>query len=138
MALSVEQYQAIFNDVSEGKSLRSALLKIDSGFSQFYDGLKTNKALQEQYAHARQCQAESSFEAILSAVDDVRRGNLEPNAGRVVIDSYKWIAARLKPTVYADKPLLGGGDNSPTEITIKWASKPSEPKQIEGNGAIDV
>jgi len=139
MSLTKEQYSIIFDDISEGKSLRSALAKIGSGFSQFYDGLKTNKSLQEQYAHARQCQAESSFEAVLSAVNRVENGELEANAGRVVIDTYKWIAARLKPTVYADKPLLDIGDNSATEITVRWASKPKELKDVsESTNAMEL
>ena len=132
MPLSTEQYTLIFDEISEGKSLRSALKKAKTGFSQFYQGLKDSKEYADQYAHARNCQAESSFEAILSAVNRVESGQLEPNAGRVVIDTYKWIAARLKPTVYADKTSLLGnvGDSTPTEITVRWASKPIELKQV--------
>ena len=132
MPLSNEQYTLIFDEISEGKSLRSALKKAKTGFSQFYQGLKDSKELTEQYAHARHCQAESSFEAILSAVNEVHTGKLDANAGRVVIDTYKWISARLKPTVYADKTsLLGDANgNTPTEITVRWASKPIELKQV--------
>ena len=99
MPLSNEQYTLIFDEISEGKSLRSALKKAKTGFSQFYQGLKDSKEYADQYAHARHCQAESSFEAVLNAVNEVHTGKLDANAGRVVIDTYKWIAARLKPTV---------------------------------------
>jgi hypothetical protein len=132
MPLSKEDYLCIFDDISEGRSLRSALAKKACGCSAFYSGLQQSKELTEQYARARANQAESSFEAILSAVNRVESGQLEPNAGRVVIDTYKWIAARLKPTVYAEKTsLLGNVDsNTPTEITVRWASKPIELKQV--------
>ena len=132
MPLSKEDYLSIFDDISEGRSLRSALAKKGCGCSAFYSGLQQSKELTEQYARARANQAESSFEAILSAVNRVESGQLEPNAGRVVIDTYKWIAARLKPTVYAEKTSLLGnvGDNTPTEITVRWASKPIELKQV--------
>ena len=132
MPLSKEDYLCIFDEISEGRSLRSALAKKGCGCSAFYSGLQHSKELTEQYARARANQAESSFEAILSAVNRVESGQLEPNAGRVVIDTYKWIAARLKPTVYADKTsLLGNVDgNTPTEITVRWASKPIELKQV--------
>ena len=132
MPLSKEDYLSIFDDISEGRSLRSALAKKGCGCSAFYSGLQQSKELTEQYARARANQAESSFEAILSAVNRVESGQLEPNAGRVVIDTYKWIAARLKPTVYADKNSLLGdtNGNTLTEITVRWASKPVELKQV--------
>ena len=143
MPLSKEQYTLIFDEISEGKSLRSALKKAKTGFSQFYQGLKDSKEYADQYAHARQCQAESSFEAILNAVNEVHTGKLDANAGRVVIDTYKWISARLKPTVYAEKTSLLGdtNGNAPTELIVRWGKpkdiKSSEPIEIETK-AIDV
>ena len=134
MPLSKEQYTLIFDEISEGKSLRSALKKAKTGFSQFYQGLKDSKEYAEQYAHARHCQAESSFEAILSAVNEVHTGKLDANAGRVVIDTYKWIAARLKPTVYAEKTSLLGDTNQPTELIVRWG----KPKDIKSSEAIEI
>ena len=139
MPLSKEQYTLIFDEISEGKSLRSALKKAKTGFSQFYQGLKDSKELTEQYAHARHCQAESSFEAILSAVNEVHTGKLDANAGRVVIDTYKWVAARLKPTVYAEKTSLLGdtNGNQPTELIVRWGKqkdiKTTQPIEIDTN-----
>jgi len=121
MPLTHEQYQQAFDDIAEGKSLRLALSKLNVGFSTFYNGLKNSKELMEQYAHARQCCAESSFEAVLNAVSKVENGHLDANAGRVVIDTYKWIAARLKPTVYAERGLLDNASgNAPTELIVRW------------------
>ena len=134
MPLSNEQYTLIFDEISEGKSLRSALKKAKTGFSQFYQGLKDSKEYAEQYAHARHCQAESSFEAILNAVNEVHTGKLDANAGRVVIDTYKWIAARLKPTVYAEKTSLLGDTNQPTELIVRWG----KPKDIKSSDAIEI
>ena len=134
MPLRKEQYTLIFDEISEGKSLRSALKKAKTGFSQFYQGLKDSKELTEQYAHARHCQAESSFEAILNAVNEVHTGKLDANAGRVVIDTYKWIAARLKPTVYAEKTSLLGDTNQPTELIVRWGKQ----KDIKSSEAIEI
>ena len=135
MPLSNEQYTLIFDEISEGKSLRSALKKAKTGFSQFYQGLKDSKEYAEQYAHARHCQAESSFEAILNAVNEVHTGKLDANAGRVVIDTYKWIAARLKPTVYADRGLLDDSvGNQPTELIVRWG----KPKDIKSSEVIEI
>ena len=134
MPLSKKQYTLIFDEISEGKSLRSALKKAKTGFSQFYQGLKDSKEYAEQYAHARHCQAESSFEAILNAVSEVHTGKLDANAGRVVIDTYKWIAARLKPTVYAEKTSLLGDTNQPTELIVRWGKQ----KDIKSSEAIEI
>ena len=134
MPLSKEQYTLIFDEISEGKSLRSALKKAKTGFSQFYQGLKDSKEYADQYAHARHCQAESSFEAILNAVNEVHTGKLDANSGRVVIDTYKWIAARLKPTVYAEKTSLLGDTNQPTELIVRWG----KPKDIKSSEAIEI
>ena len=134
MPLTKNQYQLIFDEISEGKSLRSALKKAKTGFSQFYQGLLDNKEYADQYAHARACQAESSFEAVLNAVNRVEKGDLDANAGRVVIDTYKWIAARLKPTVYAERTSLLGdvSGNQPTELVVRWGQpKPKDIKTIE-------
>ena len=134
MPLSKKQYTLIFDEISEGKSLRSALKKAKTGFSQFYQGLKDSKEYADQYAHARHCQAESSFEAILNAVNEVHTGKLDANSGRVVIDTYKWIAARLKPTVYAEKTSLLGDTNQPTELIVRWG----KPKDIKSSEAIEI
>ena len=134
MPLSNEQYTLIFDEISEGKSLRSALKKAKTGFSQFYQGLKDSKEYADQYAHARHCQAESSFEAVLNAVNEVHTGKLDANSGRVVIDTYKWIAARLKPTVYAEKTSLLGDTNQPTELIVRWGKQ----KDIKSSEAIEI
>jgi hypothetical protein len=130
MPLTKEEYDNVFERVSNGESLASCLRSIPCSFGKFYDGLKTNKEYSENYARARKNQAESSFEKILSLAQRVENGLLEPQAARVAIDTYKWVAARLHPQVYADKPLLDIGDNSPTEITVRWASKPKELKDV--------
>ena len=36
----------------------------------------------------------------------MERGELEPNAGRVVIDALKWVASKLKPREYGDRAQL--------------------------------
>ena len=138
MPLTHKQYTLIFDEISEGKSLRSALKKAKTGFSQFYQGLKDSKAYSDQYAHARACQAESSFEAVLNAVNRVEKGDLDANAGRVVIDTYKWIAARLKPQVYAEKTSLLGdvNGNAPTELIVRWGS--AKPRDIKTTEPVDV
>ena len=136
MPLTENDYQAAFRKIAEGKSVRNCITDLNCSAWMFYEGIKNNTKLSEQYAHARYCQAEASFEAILSAVNEVHTGKLDANAGRVVIDTYKWIAARLKPTVYADKTsLLGDANgNAPTELIVRWG----KPKDIKTTDSIEI
>ena len=132
MPLSESQYSSIFEKISEGHSLASCLRAIPCSFGMFYDGLEKSNKLNESYVRARRHQSEASQSLILKCVTDVLEGRLDPNAARVAIDALKWNAAKLHPAIYADKnSLLGNVDaNTPTEITVRWASKPIELKQV--------
>jgi len=132
MPLNEKDYQAAFHKIAEGKSVRNCIAELNCSAWMFYEGIKNNTKIGEQYAHARKLQAEASFEHILSLADKVESGLIEPNAARVAIDTYKWVAARLHPQVYQERTSLLGnvGDNTPTEITVRWASKPVELKQV--------
>jgi len=130
MPLSETEYNTIFEKISEGKSLASCLREIPCSFGKFYDGLENNTKLSERYARARRHQSESSQSRIVQIIDDVLASRVDPQAARVAIDALKWNAAKLHPAIYADKPLLDIGDNSPTEITVRWASKPKELKEV--------
>ena len=132
MPISEETYNAIFEEVAQGNSLRSCLTKYELAAGSFYLGLDNNPKRTERYARARKLQAEASFERILSLADKVEQGLIEPNAARVAIDTHKWVAARLHPQVYQERTsLLGDANgNTPTEITVRWSSKPIELIQV--------
>ena len=132
MPLSESQYSSIFEKISEGHSLASCLRAIPCSFGMFYDGLEKSNKLNESYVRARRHQSEASQSLILKCVTDVLEGRLDPNAARVAIDALKWNAAKLHPAIYADKTSLLGdtNGNAPTEITVRWASKPIELKQV--------
>lgn len=59
-------------------------------------------------AYARACANRSLVYAdtIGDIAKGVMAGKIPPDAGRVAIDSYKWIAARLMPKYYGEKQLL--------------------------------
>jgi len=75
-------------------------------------------AFRQQYAHAREAQAETIFDEILEIADDARNDWMErrgeEDAGwvangehiqrsRLRIDARKWMAAKLAPKKYGDK-----------------------------------
>lgn len=77
--------------------------------------LSLNKQFSEQYARAREAQADVLFDEILNIADDGLNdtytdedGNVRTNQdviarSRLRVDARKWMAGKLRPKVYGDK-----------------------------------
>lgn len=79
--------------------------------------LRTNDRFLTQYIRAKDESADALADDIADIADDVRRGKLDPNAGRVAGDLKKWSASKLKPKKYGDKvDLTTAGKELPTPI----------------------
>ena len=111
----------ICEQIADGKSLRSicAAEGMPSKTAVFH-WLAAIPAFRDQYAMAREAQADSMADDILDIADDGRHdtylddnGNERTNAevvarSRLRVDARKWIAAKLKPKVYGDRTELTG------------------------------
>lgn len=80
----------------------------------------------ESYARARQARAHSRAEDIDEVTDQIRRGELDPTSGRVVIDAMKWQASKEAPRVFGDKLELAGNAEQP--LTVLVQRKAGEPE----------
>jgi len=60
----------------------------------------------KNYARAREVQADSTYEEIQEVEVEVRAGIIDAQVARVLIDSKKWRAGRMKPKIYGDKVSL--------------------------------
>jgi hypothetical protein len=60
-----------------------------------------------------------SADEIKDAARRVARGEIDPQAGRVLIDALKWDAGKRKPKVYGDKVVLGGDPDAPVSVKIE-------------------
>lgn len=90
------------------------------------------KDFREQYARARESQAEVMFDEILEIADDgsndfmtVKKGNLEyemenkevTNRSRLRVDSRKWYLSKVLPKKFGDKlDMTTNGKDLPTPI----------------------
>lgn len=112
--LSTEQIASIMLHVAMGKSISSWFTENNLGDKERMEFMRSinpdplrpnmhNKALAKWFDYARNCQADSCADKIFGVIEDVKAGRLEPHAGRVAIDGYKWVAARLKPVTWGDK-----------------------------------
>lgn len=116
----------ICNRLVEGESLRKITLdKNMPAASTIFKWLAENEAFAEQYARAREAQADTLADEILDIADDGSNdymGEDEKYNGDAVqrsklrVDTRKWIAAKLKPKKYGEKiDLTSGGEKIETD-----------------------
>lgn len=101
---TVELAAKIIVRVAEGESMRTICRDEEMPrMSTIFAWLRDNKEFSEQYTRAKQEAADALSEDIQEIGKLTLTGLYEPAAARVAIDSYKWIAAKLKPKKYGDK-----------------------------------
>lgn len=83
--------------------------------SRVYQWLASNEAFQEQYARAREAQADAIFDECLDIADEANNDFAVDTEGRVKIDhdainrarlridTRKWMAGKLRPKKYGEK-----------------------------------
>ena len=99
---SQELFDAICDRIANGESLRSICKDADmpnAGSVCRWMAQDESGLLGEQYARARQAQAE----VIADEVVDIADSEEDPAKARVRIDARKWYAGKMKPKVYGDK-----------------------------------
>jgi hypothetical protein len=120
--------------LAEGESLRS-ICRDDAMPSQsmVFRWLAADEMFREQYARAREAQADAIFDEILFIADTPVQGvktktkedgSVETQTGdmiehrRLQVDARKWMAGKLRPKVYGDKltNIHEGGDK-PIEMS---------------------
>lgn len=111
---------AICDQLAEGKSLRSICLAEDMpAQSTVFKWLGQQPSFAEQYARAREAQADVLFDEIQDIADDgsndyVTKTNADGSEyeavnsehiqrSRLRVDARKWMAGKLRPKVYGDK-----------------------------------
>jgi hypothetical protein len=120
--------------LSEGMSLRQ-ILKADTqgklpAQSTIYEWLIRFPLFAEQYARAREEQADTNADEILEIADEMPPEYTDKD-GRTYLDqtfiawqknrieARKWTAMKLKPKKYGDKLELGGDPNNPLKFEVK-------------------
>ena len=123
----------ICNRLSSGESLRSICR--DEGMpsqTQVYVWLNAKKDFAEQYARAREEQAETHADQIVDIADETPQTmEVKDKDGNVVdikldsayiawqkqrIDARKWNASKQRPKKYGDRVTHGGDDESPVVV----------------------
>lgn len=88
-----------------------------------------NRPFLEQYARAREQQADKLAEEILAIADDGTNDTYMTENGkatnhdviarsRLRVDARKWLASKMAPKKYGDKVAIGGADDLPPVQTV--------------------
>ena len=100
-----------------------------------YEWFRKFPEFAEQYARARSDQAHSSVYRLQELEGKVERGEIEPNAARVIADSIKWRASKLQPKAYGDRIQHSGDPDAPIQhaVALDFSSlKPAERNALRG------
>ena len=131
---SQEVFDAICERIADGESLRSICRSEGMPTkTSVFRWIGADDALRDQYARAREAQADSLFDDILEIADDAKNDWMERQGEdaigyqingehvqrtRLRIDARKWMAGKLRPKIYGEKQVIeGAGDNG--EISMK-------------------
>lgn len=123
----------ILDRIAAGQSLRGiCFMEGMPCQTTVYRWLREKPDFQQNYARARELQADTLFDEILSIADTpvegerVKKGDdgateivREDMLGhrRLQIDARKWMAGKLRPKVYGDKHLIGSDPDNPLPET---------------------
>lgn len=125
---------AICEGIASGKSLR-AMLRDDETLpasSTIFRWLSLDKVFSEQYARAREAQADAMADEILQIADDGQNDTYVDDEGRprtdtdviarsrLRVDARRWLASKLKPKVYGEKvdTTISGPDGGPVQHRV--------------------
>lgn len=111
----------ICNRITEGESIKP-LLRSDLKYPDyvtFCQWRRENQELSTMYAHARENKAEDVLESIDEILLKLQAGTIDPSAGRVILDTLKWKAAKFYPKMYGEKlDLTTDGEKLGSEINV--------------------
>ena len=118
--------------VAGGQSLRQACKAAGIKPATFLLARDKDAALAEQYARAREAQADAHFDEMVELEAECREGKLDPQAFRAMLDSLKWRLARMRPRVYGDKLTVDNtssdGSMSQLNVTVRFVRPPKPDK----------
>lgn len=97
--------QEICEDVANGFNIKTVLKSRDEypSFPTWCKWKRENDELLNLYTRSIQDKSESVDEEIDHIYDEIKAGNIEPAAGRILIDTLKWKAAKYYPKMFGDK-----------------------------------
>jgi hypothetical protein len=120
----------ICSAIVEGKSLRRIAKEFGFDLKSFFSWLRIHEGFLQQYARAKEEQAETFAEEIIEIADNGENDTYEDENGftrtnhdviarsRLRVDARKWVASKLKPKKYGDSTTLRGDNEAPLNPSV--------------------
>ena len=112
----------IFDRIARGESMRRICESLGIKHNTVVSGIMASDDLSDQYARAREQQADFYADQIIEIADE----DEDYNRARVRIDARKWIACKLKPKRYGDKIAQEHSVDSNLAAVLQIVTKPKE------------
>lgn len=111
----------LFAHMAAGGSVRAYAATVGHDAALLRQWANTEK-FASQYARAREVQADVDVEEALHVATQAAKGELDPNAARLLVDTLKWRAARFHRNRYGDKASVEvtGDAERPVEVRHRW------------------
>jgi hypothetical protein len=94
--------------------------------------LKNYTYFTDNYARAREAQADWYADEIISVIDNAKSDRNEIERARIKVEALKWVASKLKPKKYGDKlDLTSNGERVEVPIYGGLSVTAKERKAIE-------
>ena len=136
---SIEWAERFCEMLAQGQSVRQICSQPDQPHkSQVYRWLDENDDFRDQYARAREEQADTLAAKIMTVVDGVEPEPGKVSKARLQFDAYRWHAGKLAPKKYGDRishDVKGGGINFQPQILIQCSSAGEEQECIDISAA---
>ncbi len=101
---SLDLADLICSRISNGESMRSICRDDDMPAMQtIWRWLREKHEFSERYTRAKDESADAHAERIMEIAEQAMSADVNPNAARVAIDAYKWVASKLKPKRYGER-----------------------------------
>jgi hypothetical protein len=117
--------------IADGESLR-AICRDEAmpAKSTVFKWLSEERAFSDQYARAREAQADTMADEILEIADETAFDSIESEGGglkpdsewiarsRLRVDARKWLASKMAPKKYGDKITHAGDPDAPVALVL--------------------
>jgi len=97
-----QAFEAIIYEMERGESLTNALNKCRVNARYFYEWIESDITMHKRYAHAHTKRADALFDRLI----DVAVNMPDVNRARLVVDTTKYVCARISPEKYSEKQTI--------------------------------
>jgi len=100
--LNRKEQDDLIEHISNGGAASTWCKERGMANSKVYLTLREDNEFKADYSHARENQADSFVEKIFDVCNKLELRTIDPHSARVIIDTLKWTAGKLKPKQWSD------------------------------------